>query len=336
MYRPAYSEPTVLCPINARRSRRALGFTLIELLVVISIIALLIGILLPALGAARGTARSIASLSNLRQIGIAVTAYSAERKDYYPMHSSDTGDSSISASFPAVAGNIKPRWADYLFPYMQSTDVYLSPNLTPREIADGFSNPFFHSFSDVSAENASRGNGMKLPKAAGPAAGEEPRYGGYGYNFQYIGNARPTPTYHARAGREIIASSDTVVVGDTAGSRDGNATNEPGEGRKAVYAIDPPVGSINLGSKGNGKGVGAGFAYYEGGSDENAAAGGYDPAFEYQARSAPATRNSGDTAGFTFADGHGEALSREEIDDFDGDGTADNGYWNGLGDPTQR
>lgn len=312
-------------------ARRGRGFTLIELLVVISIIALLIGILLPALGAARGTARSIASLSNLRQIGIATVAYTAERKDYYPMHSSSTSASSISSSFPAIDGNIKPRWVDYLFPYMQSTEVYLSPNLTPRELNDGFSNPFFHTFSDITAENASRGAGNQVPKASGPASGEEPRYGGYGYNFQYIGNARTSPTFHARAGREIIAASDTIVVGDTAGSRDGSAAAEPGEGRKAVYAIDPPLGSVNLGSRGNGNGSGS---YYEGGSDENVI--GYDAEFNYLVRSAPATRNSGDTAGFSFADGHGEALGLGEIDDFNGDGTADNGYWNGFGDPNLR
>ncbi|MFN3166000.1 MAG: type II secretion system protein [Phycisphaeraceae bacterium] len=61
------------------------GFTLIELLVVISIIALLMAILLPVLGAARRDAQLIQSLSNLRQIGTASTAYSAEYKGDVPI-----------------------------------------------------------------------------------------------------------------------------------------------------------------------------------------------------------------------------------------------------------
>jgi prepilin-type N-terminal cleavage/methylation domain-containing protein/prepilin-type processing-associated H-X9-DG protein len=71
--------------MNARRgSRRFPGFTLIELLVVISIIALLVAILLPALAASRDAARSLACLSNQRQIGVAFNTYAGEFADYIP------------------------------------------------------------------------------------------------------------------------------------------------------------------------------------------------------------------------------------------------------------
>jgi prepilin-type N-terminal cleavage/methylation domain-containing protein len=61
--------------------KRALAFTLIELLVVIAIIAILAAILFPVFAQAKAAAKSTATLSGLKQTGLAVVMYSNDYDD---------------------------------------------------------------------------------------------------------------------------------------------------------------------------------------------------------------------------------------------------------------
>jgi prepilin-type N-terminal cleavage/methylation domain-containing protein/prepilin-type processing-associated H-X9-DG protein len=71
---------------SARAGRHApSGFTLIELLVVIAIIAILAAILFPVFAQAREKARGTSCLSNLKQIGTAVTQYVQDYDETYPL-----------------------------------------------------------------------------------------------------------------------------------------------------------------------------------------------------------------------------------------------------------
>jgi prepilin-type N-terminal cleavage/methylation domain-containing protein len=91
--------------INQSPLRPISGFTLIELLVVISIISLLISILLPALQSARETSQVVQTLSNLRQIQIALHNYAGDNRDFLPPRDGNPGSGSASL-FPFWPGRL--------------------------------------------------------------------------------------------------------------------------------------------------------------------------------------------------------------------------------------
>lgn len=68
-----------------RRPRGLGGFTLIELLVVVSALAVLIALLLPAFGGARSASLRVASMSNQRQLAVAIMHYADESQGRVPL-----------------------------------------------------------------------------------------------------------------------------------------------------------------------------------------------------------------------------------------------------------
>jgi len=106
------------------------GFTLIELLVVIAIIAILAAILFPVFATARESARSTACLSNMRQIGLAVSMYVNDYDECFP----DRRDLKVAVGQRPWAPSWPPSdprcgWAAIVLnPYIKSTALFTCPS----------------------------------------------------------------------------------------------------------------------------------------------------------------------------------------------------------------
>jgi prepilin-type N-terminal cleavage/methylation domain-containing protein len=101
------------------------GFTLVELLVVIAIVASLLGMLLPAVQSAREAARRTQSLTNLRQIGLALHSYHDVARTLPPgFRSTTTGSWSGSANDPVPETG--PGWSFFAFllPHLEETALH--------------------------------------------------------------------------------------------------------------------------------------------------------------------------------------------------------------------
>ena len=92
------------------------NFTLIELLVVIAIIAILASMLLPALNQARTRAKATECISNMKQIGLALTMYAGDNKDYL-LYKVSNNDGTLWSAI-----KLKGGWAPKLWPYVQKAN----------------------------------------------------------------------------------------------------------------------------------------------------------------------------------------------------------------------
>ena len=109
------------------KTSRPTAFTLVELLVVIAIVAALLGLLLPAVQSAREAARRTQSLTNLKQIGLALHCYHDVARSLPPgFRSTTTGSWSGGANDPVPESG--PGWSFFAFllPHLEETALHNS------------------------------------------------------------------------------------------------------------------------------------------------------------------------------------------------------------------
>lgn len=108
--------------------RAAGGFTLLELLVVIALIAVLAALLLPALSKAKGRAQGITSLSNTRQLGLAVVFYANDHEDRMPYNLGG------NASRSTVAPKSELNWVNNIMTWELDSDNTNTATITEASL----------------------------------------------------------------------------------------------------------------------------------------------------------------------------------------------------------
>jgi prepilin-type N-terminal cleavage/methylation domain-containing protein/prepilin-type processing-associated H-X9-DG protein len=154
-----------------RTDRRVGGFTLVELLVVVAVIALLIAVLLPALSGARRSAMGLVSLSRMRQVatGWAMYAYDAD-DTCVPGQPGRFGDDDLNVYNVGNGPHYRPRWFAAMGAKAGFFAYYVPSEIRDDEHTYQVNNEVF--LCPVVPEWTSTRNHP------------------YGYNYQFLGNAR--------------------------------------------------------------------------------------------------------------------------------------------------
>lgn len=141
---------------SSNRTRSA--FTLIELLVVIAIIAILAAILFPVFAQAKAAAKSISSLSNAKQTGLAQLMYQNDYDDTFTLEV--VWNSNDAVFWYGSPGSQFSPWTYELIPYTKNgaitQDPQVSPNTEPATfVGDGISTDTYYAYNPEYAFNYS-------------------------------------------------------------------------------------------------------------------------------------------------------------------------------------
>jgi prepilin-type processing-associated H-X9-DG protein/prepilin-type N-terminal cleavage/methylation domain-containing protein len=221
---------------HSPKNHPARGFTLVELLVVIGIIALLISILLPTLANVRKHATSLKCMTNLRTFGQAWQQYCNSNRGTIAPGRLPTGGAPGGIFDLGVDRTYRPRWYELL-----GAELKMQANEHPTEVEDDkwtINNELF-----ICPAEPEYNNSRNYP---------------YGYNYQFLGNARPvmSPTgqktyinYPVKA--SAIAGAKTVMAADCLGTAAGKplvdrvgysstGAHNPFARLNKGWCIDPP------------------------------------------------------------------------------------------------
>lgn len=177
------------------------GFTLVELLMVIAIIAILAAILLPVMAQAREAARRTTCVSNIKNLGTALTLYAQDYDGgYMPYYVGPVGTQQ-KWWFGQGSGNTWDRTEGLLFPYMRNTDIHQCQSLRSVRFGNSFGYNYQYLGGDTGVTN-SWANGYGFPATdasiqdpSGTIAFADTGYLYQGQFYESIGITRPSDWY---------------------------------------------------------------------------------------------------------------------------------------------
>jgi len=268
--------------------RRRSAFTLLELLAVMAILTLLMGMLIPSLTAARRQAKANVCLSKMKGISTAFTIYLNANKEHFPPHRLKNLYPTATEEYVNEYQAKSPRWQWFL-------EMESGPVIDPKPFAR-LRRPWGDEEPGMGKKTMTMTNDVfTCPALDDEEFAKNIRNGAYGYNYQYLGNARQQSGDHKRWDNfsvplhRIKAPSMTVLIADSRGAGNPHGLHS--------YTLDPPRLAIEQNAM-------------QFGPDRDMVREGQDPVL-YQF--SPVEMRHRGFGNVSFVDGHGEAMTLTQL-----------------------